>query len=106
MLRIEIQDNLYYGVCNWDDLTKTNPHGITDSVRQVVLMASGSREHKKWTDAFYWWEYLNGGSGPIDFRHCNAAYENLYDIEHLQSIVKSIAAEIEIFFVTWPNNLD
>ncbi len=102
VLRIEIQDNLYYGICNWDDSSKTPPHGTTDSVRQVVLKASGSREHKKWTDTFYWWEYLNGGSGPIDFRHCNAAYEDLYDAELLRSIVERIAAEIESFFVTWP----
>ena len=108
VLRIEIQDNLYYGVCNWDDSIKAPPHGITDPVRQIVLRASGSREHKKWTDAFYWWEYLNSASGSIDFRHCNAAYEDLYDDElHLhQSIVERIAAEIKSFFVTWPNKLD
>lgn len=106
VLRIEIQDNLYYGVCNWDDSIKTNPHGITDPVRQIVLRASGSREHKKWTDAFYWWEYLNSTSGSIDFRHCNAAYEDLYDDELHQSIVERIAAEIKSFFVTWPNKMD
>lgn len=104
VLRIEIDHNLYYGVCNWDDSTKTTPQGTPDDVRESIIRASGSVEHKKKTAAFYWWEYLDEKNGLIDFRHCNICYENLYDKVLFQATVDRISREIGDFFRTWLAN--
>ena len=104
VLRIEIDYNLYYGVCNWDDSTKTTPQGTPDDVRESIIRASGSVEHKKKTTAFYWWEYLDEKNGLIDFRHCNICYENLYDKVLFQATVDRISREIGNFFRTWLAN--
>ena len=100
VLRIEVDWNLYCGVCNWDEKTKTNPNGTTSKeiiefLRSLSLPGTYS---EKGSDAFYWWEYLTGTHGNIDFRGCNESYEDLFDESLFQETVEKICKEIANFF--------
>lgn len=102
VLRIEIWDNLYFGVCNWDDSKKINPHGTSDLAKAgYIRVHSGDFGSEKRTDAFYWWKYLQWEGNNIDFRNCNETYEMLYNPELFPHMIKSICGEIRKFFEQW-----
>ena len=102
VLRIEVESNLYFGVCNWDDETKTNPHGTKEQEkRNYVLNHSGVFGNGEQTDAFYWWKYLKWDGETIDFRNCNSNYEKLFDQEELKTIIGHICEEVSSFLRTW-----
>lgn len=104
VLRIEIDWNLYYGVCNLDDSKKVNLHEAGNHLREAILAASGNKERKKATGAFYWWDYLSGASDLIDFRTCNDGYAELYDKEGFEDTVCRIARNICGFLEIWRKN--
>jgi hypothetical protein len=100
VLRIEVDWNLYCGVCNWDDKTKTNPRGTTS--KEIIgflrsLSLSGTYTEKT-SDVFYWWKYLAGTHGNIDFRVCSESYEDLFEEPLFQETVEKISREICDFF--------
>jgi hypothetical protein len=97
-LRIEIDHCLYYGVCNWDDSGKSNPHGLNDDLDRIVA----KRVHKytgQKTDVFYLWKYLP--IDKIDFRGCNEDYMKLYDAKSYGEMIGKICDEIFSFLSEW-----
>lgn len=100
VLRIEVDWNLYCGVCNWDDKAKTNQHGTTSKkiIEYLRSLPLPGTYTEKDSDAFYWWEYLTGLHGNIDFRNCNKSYEDLFDESLFQETVEKICKEITNFF--------
>jgi hypothetical protein len=97
-LRIEIDHCLYYGVCNWDDSSKSNPHGLNDDLDRIVAKRVPKYTGQK-TDVFYLWKYLP--IDKIDFRGCNEEYMKLYDAKSYGEMIGKICDEILSFLSEW-----
>ena len=101
VLLIEIEWHLYYGVCNWDEAKKTNPHGKDTESKTYVFSNSQREENKvKSTDAFYWWEYLTEEM-QVNYRYPNKEYESLFDDITFDNYIDMICDKIEAFFDIW-----
>lgn len=100
-LYIEIEWHLYYGVCNWDEINKCNPHGRDEDSIKYVLKNSKRIDNKvKSTDAFYWWEYLTEET-QVNYRYPNKEYEALFDDATFDNYINMICDKIEAFFDIW-----
>jgi hypothetical protein len=97
-LRIEIDQYLYYGVCNWDTLNNNNPHGLKENLEQMVRKRVPAYADQK-SDVFYLWRYLP--TEKMDFRGCNEEYTKLYDTESYDEIIQRICNELSVFFNKW-----
>jgi hypothetical protein len=98
VLRIEIDQYLYYGVCNWDTLNNNNPHGLKENLEQMVRKRVPAYADQK-SDVFYLWKYLP--TEKMDFRGCNEEYTKLYDAESYDEIIQRICNELSVFFNKW-----
>jgi hypothetical protein len=97
-LRIEIDHCLYYGVCNWDVSSNSNPHTLKENFEKMVANKFPTYISQK-SDVFYLWKYLP--KEKMDFRGCNEAYMKLYDTESYKEILQMICNELLDFFDKW-----
>ena len=101
VLRIEIEWHLYYGVCNWDEAEKTNPHGKDTESKTYVFSNSQRKESEvKYTDAYYWWEYLTEDM-QVNYRYPNKEDEALFDDDTFDDYIEKICDKIEAFMDIW-----
>lgn len=104
IMRIEIQEHLYYGVTNWDDKEKKNPKGTDDDyVNNYVKSHAGDSWSwtKKKDDRWYFWKYLGvDGKGP-NFRLCDETFAKLLVVDEFETEMKAACSEIERFLVNW-----
>jgi hypothetical protein len=100
VLRIEIETYLYFGICNWDDVNKTNPHGRENDSIKYVSDNSKLKGEVKATDAFYWWEHLTKDM-QVNYRSPNKEYESLFDNDTFDIYINKICDKIEAFMDVW-----
>ena len=100
VLYIEIEWHLYFGVCNWDEVKKINPHGRDKASTEYVLNNSKRRGKVKSTDAFYWWDYLTEDM-QVNYRYPNKEYEALFDDDTFDDYIDRICNKIEAFMDIW-----
>jgi hypothetical protein len=85
-------------VCNWDDSSKSNPHGLNDDLDRIVAKRVPKYTGQK-TDVFYLWKYLP--IDKIDFRGCNEEYMKLYDAKSYGEMMGKIFDELLGFLSKW-----
>ncbi len=108
VLRIENEWHLYFGVCNWDNKTSTNPHTVKGDInsqeKQNYILKSSQMNDNTMTDVFYWWDYLSEAKN-YNFRNLNEGYENLFDQENFEEYIDVICKKIVSFIVKWNESI-
>ncbi len=107
-LRIEIDYQLYFGVCNY---CENSPYCNDDTCKNAGILAKEKQDYvqEKLTPrgvsnnaskAFYWWQYLpdrtadKDNKSNIDFRKCNDEYKKLYSVDGIQAAVKKVSSAV------------
>ena len=107
-LRIEVEKELYYGVCNYckDNAPYYNDHSCKVAAEDKKVFVS---DHLSWNDnatgtgSFYWWHYLPehhenaNDSHCLNFRSCKGMYLNLYD--NFEKTVNDVCKKVEEFLI-------
>ncbi len=108
VLRVENEWHLYFGVCNWDNEQKYNPHTVkTDHLakekQEYILKSCGKdKDEDKMTDVFYWWDYLSSNNNTnYNFRNINEGYEKLFDNDTYETYINDICKKIVDFIDDW-----
>lgn len=110
-LRIEIQNNLYYGVCNYRENKAPfyNDHCCNERNDEARARSAFVRDNLSWkdkaerTDSFYWWHYLPehqekaNDSHCLNFRSCEGMYLDLYD--NFEKTVNDVCGKVEEFLI-------
>lgn len=78
-LFFEIETNLYFGICKWDNEKKRNTE-ITDDERNIFRAGKyWLNENDGRTPISYWWKYCFDKERQCNFRRCDGEYEKLFD---------------------------
>ena len=100
-LYIELETNLYYGVCNCGVVNKENSSGKDDDSIKYVLNNSRLKEDEvKSTETSYWWEYLTKEM-QVNYRRPNKEYEALFDDDTFDEYIDMICDKIDMFMDVW-----
>lgn len=94
-LHIEVEWKLYHGLIFY--------RGNFEQCPQDIAQLKGAFPGKRWDDLvtsldakdwWLWYKYLTEEC-PIDFRHCNGRYSELFDPEGHQAIMEEIFAQLD-----------
>ena len=89
VLRFEIEERLYFGVCNWSGKDNYSVKHSEDKKIYVKEKLTPKKQDIKDNDIWYWWRYLNEDRN-VNFRYCNSGYEKLFDSEVMEDYMKSV----------------
>lgn len=98
VLRIEIDHNLYMGICQWDKergciSDKSEPN------KEVVEKKMGAKEYwEDKSDSYYRWVYLPTGRN-IDFKDFSGLYAELFNGD--ESVINEICDQVENILEIW-----
>lgn len=94
VLRFEIGERLYYGVCPWNGKNNWDSKKedyIKEYIYQNILPENvAHRATKNW----YWWDYLNDDS-EANYRYCNSDYFRLFDVDGFKEYMESAFSKID-----------
>ncbi len=101
VLQIEIDAHLYFGVCDWDEETKTNPKKDNEN-EAYVLTNNSNRNSETVSEYFYWWEYLpNELKEKVNYENADGEFESLFDSETFEKYIDDVCRKIEMFMDEW-----
>jgi hypothetical protein len=100
VLGIEIGWFLYFGVCGWDEKTKTVPK--IDEDNKTYVLTNSKKDSETATKYYYWWEYLPEKlEEGVDYRNTDCEYEALFDKEVFEKYINAVCYKIEMFMDEW-----
>ena len=99
--RFEIWDNLYFGICKWNDEAKWNAEITADEQSLFKKGKYWQANNDGSSQYWYWWKYCFNKERQCNFRSCDGEYEKLFDengfkekMEELFSVVDECLAKI------------
>lgn len=102
VLQIEIDAHLYFGVCDWDEETKTSPKKDKDNEPYVLTNSNRDLEEVSFSDFYYWWEYLPDElKVKVNYENADGAFETLFDRETFEKYIDDVCRKIEMFMDEW-----
>lgn len=100
--RIEIDEYLYFGLCNWqeDKLCNDDQCMVNTQKRTYVnqyLRSDGDLDKNPW---WYWWENLTAAvyiddDTTLNFRSCKGLYTSLFNPQEFETIMEGLCAVID-----------
>lgn len=98
VLRIEVDWNLFLGICQWDKENKRSLPHKPENEESVVMKTKGYLRQED--DIYYGWEYLPFTQGEkINFKEFSGLYAKLFDGD--ESIIKEICDQVETVLKMW-----
>ena len=102
VLQIEIDAHLYFGVCDWDEETKTSPKKDKDNEPYVLTNSNRDLEEVSFSDFYYWWEYLPDElKEKVNYENADGEFESLFDRETFEKYIDDVCRRIEMFMDEW-----
>ena len=102
VLQIEVNWYLYFGVCDWDESTKTNPDIDEENMTYVLTNSNKNPETVMSTNFYYWWDYLpEEMKNNVDYRNTDSEFETLFDRETFEKYIDDVCRRIEMFMDEW-----
>ena len=102
VLQIEIDAHLYFGVCDWDEETKTSPKKDKDNEPYVLTNSNRDLEEVSFSDFYYWWEYLPDElKEKVNYENADGEFESLFDRETFEKYIDDVCRKIEMFMDEW-----
>ena len=102
VLQIEIGWYLYFGVCDWDEDTKTNLDIDEENTTYVLTNSNKNPETVMSTNFYYWWDYLpEEMKNNVDYRNTDSEFETLFDRETFEKYIDDVCRRIEMFMDEW-----
>ena len=102
VLQIEVNWYLYFGVCDWDESTKTNPDIDEENKEYVLTNSNKNPETVMSTNFYYWWDYLpEEMKNNVDYRNSDSEFESLFDEDIFEKYINSVCCKIEMFMDEW-----
>ncbi len=99
--RFEIEENLYLGICKWNNEANWNTE-ITADERNLFKQGKYWQDNNDGSSQYwYWWKYCFDKERQCNFRSCDGEYEKLFDentfkekMEEVFSVVDKCLSEI------------
>lgn len=92
VMRIEVDWNLYFGICRWDKENKcvlqkleSDIEAMNEKIKEYMLEKYMPNE----TETFYRWGYLPADN-PINFKTFDGSYSALFDKDEYMNIINKI----------------
>jgi len=94
ILRFEIEERLYFGVCAWSG---TDNYSIRKELGADVYVKdylTPKNMNVECNHIWYWWQYLNKNNNA-NFRRCGSEYLELFDSDKFDEYMKTVYSVID-----------